>query len=493
MLKVKGFVVILLFLILFQMLMFGCATTKKPSQAEIFNQFESISQLDKEIFRAKDLEMDSYSPQLFKKSQTLLDESIQFAKDGKNEQAISASQEGVKLIRRAEYNSEKAKKIMWEVSDYRIKTIKAGVPDLFPEAFGDAEELFRSTNSLIENGDVEQAQKNQSDLIQRYSDLEKNALEKGIIELAKMAFEQARFAEAEDYAPKYFNRAQKELNLALSIIETDRTQTEKANEHAKIASNWAKNASQISELIKMFKNRDFSDEDIITWYWQQLEIINEPLEDPIDFQQPNHNVIENLKKKIADLKQLYLTAHNDYKIAQDDIKKLSLKAELAEKKQKMELSEQQRIQTEKERMEWESKQKFAFIQAIFTPNEAQVYRKMDNVLISAHGFYFPSGKDEIQSVNFGLMNKILSAINQFPKANISISGHTDSVGTAELNLALSEKRAENVANFIMNMGRISADRITYKGYGDTKPIASNKTEEGRAQNRRIELMIINEE
>jgi outer membrane protein OmpA-like peptidoglycan-associated protein len=67
------------------------------------------------------------------------------------------------------------------------------------------------------------------------------------------------------------------------------------------------------------------------------------------------------------------------------------------------------------------------------------------------------------------------------------------VGTAELNLALSEKRAENVANFIMNMGRISADRITYKGYGDTKPIASNKTEEGRAQNRRIELMIINEE
>jgi outer membrane protein OmpA-like peptidoglycan-associated protein len=144
-------------------------------------------------------------------------------------------------------------------------------------------------------------------------------------------------------------------------------------------------------------------------------------------------------------------------------------------------------------MEWEVKQKFAFIQALFTPNEAQVYRKMDNVLISAHGFYFPSGEDEIQASNFGLLNKILSAINQFPKANISVSGHTDSMGSAELNLALSEKRAENVANFIMNMGRISADRITYKGYGDTRPIASNKTEDGRAQNRRIELMIINEE
>ena len=488
--KMKGFIVIL---ILFQMLIFGCATSKKPSQAEIFNQFESISQLDKEVFRAKDLEIDSYSPQLFKKSQALLDESIQFAQDGKNEKAVSASREGMKLIRRAEYNSEKAKKIMWEVSDHRIKAIKAGVPDLFPEAFGDTEDLFRSTNSLIENGDVEKAQKNQSELLQSYSDLEKKALEKGIIELAKMAFEQAKSAEAENYAPKYFTRAQKELNLALSIIETDRTRTEKANEHAKTASKLAKNASQISELVKMFKNRDFSDEDIITWYWQQLEIIDEPLEDKIDFAQPNHTVVQNLQKKIADLKQLYLTVHNDYKTAQDDIKRLSMRAEQAEKKQRMELSEQQRMQAEKERMEWEVKQKFAFIQAIFTPTEAQVYRKMDNVLISAHGFYFPSGEGEIQSVNFGLLTKILSAINQFPKANIKISGHTDSVGSAELNLALSEKRAGNVANFIMNMGRISADRITYKGYGDTKPIASNKTEEGRTQNRRIELMIINED
>jgi outer membrane protein OmpA-like peptidoglycan-associated protein len=490
MLKMKGFIIILL---LFQILMFGCATVNKPSKAEVFNQFESINQLDKEIFRAKDLEMDSYSPQLFKKAQTLLDESIQFDQDGKSEQAVSASKEGMKLIRRAEYNSEKAKKIMWEVSDYRIKAIKTGAPNLFPEAFADAEEMFRSTNSLIENGDVEKAQKNQSDLLQSYSDLEKKALEIGIIELAKMAFEQAKSAEAEDYAPKYFKRAQSELNLALSIIETDRTQTEKANEHAKTAAKLAKNASQISELVKMFKNRDFSDEDVVTWYWQQLEIINEPLEDPIDFQQPNHNVIENLQKKIADLKQLYLSTHNDLKTAQDDIKKLSMRAEQAEKKQRTELSEQQRIQAEKEKMEWEVKQKFAFIQAIFTPSEAQVYRQGDDVLISVNGFYFSPGEDEIQSSNFGLLNKILSAINQFPKASISIAGHTDSFGSAELNLALSEKRAENVANFIMNMGRISADRITYKGYGDSKPIASNKTEEGRAQNRRIELMIINEE
>jgi len=352
--------------------------------------------------------------------------------------------------------------------------------------------MFRSANSLIENGDNEKAKKNQTGIMQRYRELEKKALEAGVIELAKKVIEQGRSIQAEEYAPKYFRQAQDELNLALSIMETDGAQTEKANEHAKTAFNSAKHANQISELVKMFKHRGFSDEDIITWYWQQLEIIHEPLKGRIDFGQSNYSMVEKFQQKIADLKQLSLTTQHDLKTAQDTIAKLSARAEQAEKKRKAEVSEQQ-VHVENERMGWEFKQKFAFIQAVFTPDEAQVYHNRGNVTISMHGFYFPSGEDEIQPSNFGLMKKMVSAIQQFPRANISISGHTDSDGSVELNLALSEKRAENVANFIMNMGRISADRITYKGYGDTKPIADNNTEEGRAQNRRIELMIINEE
>jgi outer membrane protein OmpA-like peptidoglycan-associated protein len=175
-----------------------------------------------------------------------------------------------------------------------------------------------------------------------------------------------------------------------------------------------------------------------------------------------------------------------------EIAELNSQLDQIKKKYKMEVTEQQKMLAEKERAEREIKQRFAYIQSLFNPGEAQVYRKGDNVLISAHGFYFPSGDDEIKSTNFGLLNKLLSSTKQFPNARIGIYGHTDSVGPGDLNLKLSEKRAENVANFIANVGHIPPTKIIHKGFGDTKPIASDKTKEGRTQNRRIEMVIINE-
>jgi outer membrane protein OmpA-like peptidoglycan-associated protein len=329
-----------------------------------------------------------------------------------------------------------------------------------------------------------------------YSDLEKEALDKGVVELAKAAFEQARNLEAEKYAPKYFNRSKKELDLALGILATDRTRTDKANEHAKLAAKWARNAGQISELAKTFTLRDFSYEDTVLWYWQQLTILNAPFQDEIDFQQTNHVVIQTLQKKISDLKK--------------DVEKISMESQLLAQKQQnytdqiqeehrkeilklnSNQSEQQRVQAEKERANRENKQKFIFTQSLFQEKEAQVYRKGDNILISANGFYFPSGEAEIQTTNFVLLNKILSSIHQFPKARIEISGHTDSSGAADNNMKLSEKRAQNVADFLTNVGQVSAGSILAKGYGSTKPIAVNTTREGRDQNRRIDVMIINE-
>ena len=127
----------------------------------------------------------------------------------------------------------------------------------------------------------------------------------------------------------------------------------------------------------------------------------------------------------------------------------------------------------------------------FNSKEAEVYRKGDNVLISARGFYFPSGGAEILAQNFELLNKIISAIRQFPGSRLEISGHTDAIGDEDTNLPLSRKRAENIAKFLVEVGNIKSDNITTRGYGESRPVASNETPEGRAKNRRIEMMIIN--
>jgi len=326
--------------------------------------------------------------------------------------------------------------------------------------------------------------------------LERNSLEKGIIELAKVSFKEAKQAEADKYAPKSYKNAQKELGIALSIVEADSTRTEQANRHAETAAVQAGNAEQISTIVKTFKRRDFSNEDIVLWYWKQLEIINGPFGDTLNFQQSNNLLVNNIKDKIINL-QLIKNKQEEYILTlktsnKNEVENLNNQLSEIQKKYKIETSEQQKSQAKKDRLEKELKQRFAFVQSLFDKNEAQVFRKGDNILISAHGFYFPTGKSEIESSNFGLLNKILSSIKQFPNAQFQIDGHTDAVGSADLNLRLSDERAKKVAKFITNVGQIEADRITIKGYGDTKPVASNKSKEGRIKNRRIEVNIIND-
>jgi outer membrane protein OmpA-like peptidoglycan-associated protein len=129
---------------------------------------------------------------------------------------------------------------------------------------------------------------------------------------------------------------------------------------------------------------------------------------------------------------------------------------------------------------------------MFTADEANVYLQRQNVLISAHGFQFPTGVSEIQTDNFPLMNKIIRAIKLFPDASIEISGHTDSTGSDNINKSISQARAEKVGKFLTDVGEIGSQRITAIGYGESRPLATNKTAEGRAENRRVEIKIINQ-
>ena len=89
------------------------------------------------------------------------------------------------------------------------------------------------------------------------------------------------------------------------------------------------------------------------------------------------------------------------------------------------------------------------------------------------------------------MNKIIQAVKTFPESSIEISGHTDSTGSAEVNKSLSQKRADSVARFLVEVGGISASRVLATGYGKERPVASNETPEGRAANRRVEILIRN--
>lgn len=101
---------------------------------------------------------------------------------------------------------------------------------------------------------------------------------------------------------------------------------------------------------------------------------------------------------------------------------------------------------------------------------------------------FQYGKTDLSKNSKQTLNKAVELLNQTPNRRLVIEGHTDSVGSDEFNLELSEKRAKAVYDYMMKQG-LNIKEVTYKGHGEARPVADNNTKEGRKANRRVEFRI----
>lgn len=99
---------------------------------------------------------------------------------------------------------------------------------------------------------------------------------------------------------------------------------------------------------------------------------------------------------------------------------------------------------------------------------------------------FDTSRDEIKPVYYGTLNNVVDVLKQNPGLRVEIQGHTDSMGDRAFNEDLSQRRAQSVVNYLVGQG-IDVQRLTAKGYGPAKPVATNDTPQGRAQNRRVEI------
>lgn len=104
----------------------------------------------------------------------------------------------------------------------------------------------------------------------------------------------------------------------------------------------------------------------------------------------------------------------------------------------------------------------------------------------ARNVYFNTSKDTFTPGTTAQLDKIAEIMAQYPDANFTIDGHTDSDGSDAMNLDLSKRRAAAVERYLAGKG-ISAARLTSAGFGESRPVADNKTKEGKAQNRRVEI------
>lgn len=124
-------------------------------------------------------------------------------------------------------------------------------------------------------------------------------------------------------------------------------------------------------------------------------------------------------------------------------------------------------------------------------NGCPVIEKQDKetLTFAMKAVQFELGKATLKSESYSILNQIVNILNKYPDYNLKIEGHTDNTGTADINTRLSENRAKACYDYLVQKG-ISASRLSYKGYGPTRPIADNGTYSGRTLNRRVEFNMV---
>jgi outer membrane protein OmpA-like peptidoglycan-associated protein len=105
--------------------------------------------------------------------------------------------------------------------------------------------------------------------------------------------------------------------------------------------------------------------------------------------------------------------------------------------------------------------------------------------------YFEFDDHRIGEASYPILDEVVNIMKRYPKLRLEIAAHTDNMGSFEYNMTLSQKRAQSIVDYLVSNG-IEGERLLGKGYGESRPIASNTSEEGKMLNRRVEFIILDE-
>lgn len=458
----------------------ACAgKTIKLEPNAVFEQYPAIKALKQMIANAKKTDLPNLAPKGYQ--QAVEDYNTAYKGAIKQEKgANDIAENGLINLRMAISNAESSKVVLREVLDARKKTVEANAPTIFPEKFNKLESELKSATRAIEGKDIEEAKQLRTELIKAYADMELSALKTSTTRQARIKIAEAKKNRADDYAPKTFKLAEEELTLALDILTAGRTQTKKAEDHAALSAYYAERSKQIAEMVIDFDQRDFSVEDTLLWYQNQLELVNKPFGQVLGFDKPNFSVVKELQGRINSLIAELDQKQNALVSSNENIAMLEGQVETIDTKFKQDKDASYKAQA-----------RYKKIRNMFNEQEAYVFRQGNNVLLETHAFNFKVGNSEIDSNNYSLLEKIMDAINVFDNPDVVIMGHTDSTGGDALNMQLSLKRALTVTDFLKKIGKLASNKVSTKAFGERRPVASNETRQGRERNRRIEVLIIN--
>ena len=446
------------------------------------NPAEQVNQLAGMVSNAKEQNVDALSPTWFEKAEASLQEASSLQKRGGNMNEIfTAVTEGKQQLEKANKAAEVARTAFPQAIEARSDARDAGATQFVGE-YDAVEKRFIAMARSVEGGNLNAAKKGQSGVIKSYRAIEVKAIKEQTLGEASKVINQAVDQGAPKFAPKTLAQTRKYLSDTDTFISANPYAKEQLHERADKALFYAKRLLVVTQQSQAFEKSN--SEDVTLWAEQSFQKISDHLKAPDMRNQSFRTQLENVNGTIDRL-------HQDHEFLRVENK--TLKDHVADYKQKVASlqgeTEQQRLAKERLEAEKRFNELYTEVRKNFDANEAEVYKEGDKLVVRLKTVQFPVGQYVIMPSNYTLLTKVQRTIRTFGDPNIVIEGHTDSTGSAAVNEHLSKKRAEAVRSYLIANHTLEAEQIKAIGYGEKRPLVANNTAEGRATNRRIDVII----
>lgn len=406
----------------------------------------------------------------------------------------------------------------------RDKAIEAGAPKLVPELYAAAEEVFLKATRKVEDGNVKDALKEGAKARPLYDTAELEAIRASILGKADRLIAKAEADDAEKYAPSTLDKARSARSRSNTILTSDRYNRGESLEQAARAEYEARHASNIGLSVRSIERNDQAWEKLMLGYEIQMNRVGQTFGiENLPFDDGPQAATDDLVQRIAALQvdnnelttqvdgmasslrislgrfgdepaatPLELVEQVDRGIMTLQLKQQEMGRQLASGQADLVALEEQRLAAEAELdIRREKEAKFRRAKTLLNPSEGEVlFNAANDIVLRLHGLSFTSGRSDIEDHHVDLLAKVQEVVKMYPDAHFTIEGHTDTLGDPASNVSLSEKRSYAVMQYLRQSMLLPMDQVKAIGYGADHPVASNKTTDGRAKNRRIDIVIM---
>jgi outer membrane protein OmpA-like peptidoglycan-associated protein len=349
----------------------------------------------------------------------------------------------------------------------REKAISAGATRFEEPLFKRAEDrLFGLTRQMEnESGVPGLFADSRVELQRTYLDLELRSLKKTHLGDAQMRMDEALKQGAKKYAPDSLARAQNRINEAEVAMESDRYNDSMIHPLVKRANDETERLLRVTDISRKTGRAG-----------------NEALAISVILR--DERIKSLAEQREFEAQKTQREAREQAQVQSQELSRVRANAASAES----ELDMRRRVD-----------ESYLQAQNTFSPEEAEVFRQGNNLILRMKGIHFLAARSEVPAQSYETLTKVREVIAEMNASRVLVEGHTDSSGSANQNLALSRKRADAVAQYLKQqvsnrrMGGSSSQpeelQIEVKGYGDSRPLSSNRTSAGRSMNRRVDITI----